>query len=45
MENKFLQSACFEQGVPWHSGNTRVWIYPETHTLHDKNMQSNAPYR
>ena len=19
--------ACFEQGVPWHSGNYRVWIY------------------
>ena len=21
--------ACFEQGVPWHSGNYRVWIHSE----------------
>ena len=34
---KFL--ACFEEGVPWHSGNYRVWIHSETGTWHDKNMQ------
>ena len=32
--------ACFEQGVPWHSGNCRVWIHSETRTWHDKNIQS-----
>ena len=32
--------AWFEQGVPWHSGNYRVWIYSETCTWHDKNVQS-----
>ena len=31
---------CFEQGVPWHSGNYRMWIHSETRTLHDKNIQS-----
>ena len=36
--------ACFEQGVPWHSGNYRVWIHPETRTWHDKNVQSNNIY-
>ena len=34
-----------QQGVPWHSGNYRVWIHSETHTWHDKSIQSNAPYR
>ena len=29
---------CFEQGVPWHSDNCRVWIHSETHTWHDKNI-------
>ena len=24
-----MASACFEQGVPWHSGNYRVWIHPK----------------
>ena len=33
--------ACFEQGVPWHSGNCRVCIQSETHTWHDKNIHSN----
>ena len=28
------------QGVPWHSGNCRVWIHSETRTWHDKNIQS-----
>ena len=23
----FRFHACFEQGVPWHSGNYRVWIH------------------
>ena len=41
----FRYSVCFEQGVPWHSGNYRVWIHSETRTWHDKNIQSNAPYR
>ena len=36
---------CFKQGVPWHSGNYRVWIQSEMRTWHDKNIQSNAPYR
>ena len=30
---------CFEQGVPWDSGNYRVWIFSETRTWHDKNIQ------
>ena len=30
---------CFEQGVPWHSGNCRVWIHSEMRTWHDKNIQ------
>ena len=34
----FRFHACFEQGVPWHSGNYRVWIH--SCTWHDKNMQS-----
>ena len=42
---KFRIRACFEQGVPWHSGNYRVWIHFEMHMWHDKNIQSNAPYR
>ena len=32
--------ACFEHGVPWHSGNYRVWINSETRTWHDKNIQT-----
>ena len=35
----FRHRACFEQGVPWHSGNYRVWIHSETRTWHDKNIQ------
>ena len=41
----FRYGACFEQGVPWHSGNCRGWIHSQTRTWHDKNIQSNAPYR
>ena len=36
---KFRFGACFEQGVPWHSGNYRVWIQSETRMWHDKNIQ------
>ena len=36
----FRFHVCFEQGVPWHSGNYRVWIHSETRTWHDKNIQS-----
>ena len=32
--------ACFEQGVPWNSGNYRMWIHSETRTWHDKSIQS-----
>ena len=35
----FRFCACFEQGVPWHLGNYRVWIHSETSTWHDKNIQ------
>ena len=38
----FRYGACFEQGVPWHSGNYRVWIHSETRTWHDKNIQSDG---
>ena len=41
----FKYRVCFEQGVPWHSGNYRVWIHYETCTWHDKNIQSNTTYR
>ena len=37
--------ACFIIRVLWHSGNYRVWINSKTHALHDKNLQSNRPYR
>ena len=35
----FRFRACFEQGVPWHSGNYGVWIHSEKRTWHDKNIQ------
>ena len=34
----FKFRACFEQGVPSHSGNYRVRIQSETRTCHDKNI-------
>ena len=37
----FRFCACFEQGVPWHSGNYREWIHSETRMWHDKNIQYN----
>ena len=36
----FRSRACFELGLPWHSGNYRVWIHSETCKWHDKNIQS-----
>ena len=36
----FRYRACFEQGVPWHSGKYRVWIHSKIRTWHDYNMQS-----
>ena len=36
----FRFCACFEQGVPWHSGNYRVWIHSEMRMWHDKNITS-----
>ena len=34
----FKFHACFEQGVPWHSGNYSAWIHSETRTWHYKNI-------
>ena len=39
----FKFCACFEQGVPWHSGKYIVWIHSETRTWYDKIIQSNPP--
>ena len=36
----FRFGACFEQGVPWHSGNYRVLIHSAIRKWHDKNIQS-----
>ena len=36
----FKFRACFEQGIPWHSGNYRVWIHSETCTCLGKSIQS-----
>ena len=38
----FRFRACYKQGISFHSGNYRVSIHSETHTWHDKNIQSNA---
>ena len=35
----FRYRACFEEGVPWHSGNYRVYIHSEMRTWHDNNIQ------
>ena len=35
----FRFRACFEQGIPWHPGKSRVRIHSETRTWHDKNIQ------
>ena len=36
----FRYRACFQQGVPWHSGKYGASIHSETLTWHDKNIQS-----
>ena len=41
----FRFGGCFEQGLPWHSNNYRVWIHSVMPTWHDQNIQSNAMYR
>ena len=41
----FRFRGCLKQGIPWHSGNCRVWIRSETGTWRDKNIQLNSPYR
>ena len=50
----FLKDIFLKNGYPTSfidkcfktfSGNYRVWIHSETRTRHDKNIQSNAPYR
>ena len=41
----FRFRACLDQGVPSASCKNRVWLHSETHTLHDKNIPSNALYR
>ena len=43
--SNFRFCSCFEQEVPWHSGNYRMWIHSEMHTWPNKNIQSNALYR
>ena len=40
----FRCHVCFEQGVPWHSGNYTVSIYSDARTWHDKNIQSNFSF-
>ena len=35
----FRFRACFEPGVPWHSGSYRVGIHSEMRTWHNKNIQ------
>ena len=38
----FRYYACFKRGVPWDSGNYRVWIQCETCTWRDKNIKSQS---
>ena len=38
----FRYRTCFEQGVPWHSGNYRVCIHSETRTWRNENIQSDS---
>ena len=38
----FRFHTCLEQGVPWHSGNYRIWIHSGTCRWHDKNIKKNA---
>ena len=39
----FRYRARFQQGVPWHSGNYRVWISSEMGTSYENKVQLNAP--
>ena len=41
----FRYRASLQEGVPWHSGKYRLWIYSEMRPSHDKNIQSNPPDR
>ena len=41
----FRYRACFEEEVPWYSGNCSVQIQSETRTWHDNNIQSKVLYR
>ena len=41
----FRFCAFFEQVVPSHSGNYRLWIHSEMRMWLDKKIQSNIPYR
>ena len=41
----FRYRVCFEQRIPWHSGNYWEWIHSEMLMWHDKNIKSNTPYR
>ena len=36
----FRYRVYFEQGVPWHSGNCRLWIHSKIGTWYDKNIRS-----
>ena len=36
----FRYRPSFEQGVPWHSGNYKVYIHSEKRAWHDTNVQS-----
>ena len=41
----FRSYARFEQRLPWHWSNYRMWIHPETRRWHDNKIQSNAVCR
>ena len=36
----FRYCACFEQGLPWHSGHYKMQIHSDMRTWHDNNIQS-----
>ena len=36
---------CFQQGVPWHSGNYKMSIHSKMRTWNDRKIQSNGPCR
>ena len=41
----FRFCACFEQGVPWHLENNRVWIHSEICMWNDKDINLNTKIR